>query len=46
VRRRPPLDPLRWTACSLADDLAYSVGVWRGCVRGRSLRALRPSFGN
>ena len=34
ARRRPPLDPLRWTACSLADDVAYSVGVWRGCRAG------------
>jgi hypothetical protein len=46
TRRRPRLDPLRWTAFSLADDLAYSVGVWRGCVRARSFRSLRPSFGN
>jgi mycofactocin system glycosyltransferase len=46
TRRRPRLDPLRWTACSLADDLAYSVGVWRGCARARSFRALRPSFRN
>jgi mycofactocin system glycosyltransferase len=46
ARRRPPLDPVRWTACSLADDASYSVGVWWGCLRARSLRALRPSFRN
>jgi mycofactocin system glycosyltransferase len=46
ARRRPPLDPVRWTACSLADDVSYSVGVWSGCVRARSFRSLRPSFSN
>jgi mycofactocin system glycosyltransferase len=46
ARCRPPLDPVRWTACSLADDAAYSVGVWWGCVKARSFRSLRPSFRN
>lgn len=43
-RRRPPLDPIRWTLLFLADDLAYSVGVWRGCVEARSAGALMPSI--
>ncbi len=40
---RPGLDPLRWTALFLADDLAYSVGVWRGCLAAGSAGALLPS---
>ena len=41
--RRPRLDPVRWTALRLVDDLAYASGVWRGCWTGRSAAALRPS---
>ena len=43
VARRPRLDPVRWTALLLVDDLAYASGVWRGCWTGRSAAALRPS---
>lgn len=42
VRERPALDPLRWTALRLVDDLAYGAGVWAGCGRARSVRCLRP----
>jgi mycofactocin system glycosyltransferase len=42
VRRRPDLDPVRWIGLSLADDVAYSTGVWVGCLRARSWGALRP----
>lgn len=42
ARERPPVDPVRWTALRLADDLAYGAGVWAGCRRQRSARALRP----
>jgi len=42
--RRPRLDPLRWSALRLADDLAYGAGVWRGCWRARSLRPLVPAL--
>ncbi len=41
---RPRLDPLRWTAIALADDLAYGLGVWRGCLRHRTAEPLRPRF--
>jgi mycofactocin system glycosyltransferase len=41
-RRRPPVDPIRWTAVSLLDDVAYSTGVWAGALSGRSFGALRP----
>jgi hypothetical protein len=30
-------------ALAVADDLAYGAGVWRGCWRARSWRALLPS---
>jgi mycofactocin system glycosyltransferase len=43
-RLRPPLDPVRWTAVRLADDVAYGAGVWRGCLRERSLAALKPDL--
>lgn len=41
-RRRPRLDPLRYAVASLADDIAYGVGVWAGCVRARNVEALLP----
>jgi mycofactocin glycosyltransferase len=43
--RRPPLDPARYVAARLLDDAAYSLGVWRGCIERRTLRALLPVVG-
>jgi mycofactocin system glycosyltransferase len=43
-RLRPPLDPVRWTALRLADDVAYSAGVWLGAWRSRTLEPLRPDL--
>jgi mycofactocin system glycosyltransferase len=43
-RRRPPVDPVRWTVVSLADDVAYSTGVWAGVLSARSFGALRPGL--
>jgi mycofactocin glycosyltransferase len=43
-RQRPALDPARFTGLQLTDDLAYAGGVWAGCVRERSLRALLPDL--
>ena len=37
-----PLDPPRWVGLRLADDLTYGWGVWAGCWRGGSARALLP----
>jgi mycofactocin system glycosyltransferase len=43
--RRPPLDPARYVMARLLDDAAYSTGVWKGCLRQRSFRALLPAIG-
>ena len=43
-RQRPPLDPVRWSAASLADDFAYGLGFWRGCIRERTFSPLIPSM--
>lgn len=44
VQRRPRLDPVRFIGLRLVDDLAYAAGVWAGCARGRSARALLPDL--
>jgi mycofactocin system glycosyltransferase len=43
--RRPPLDPARYVAARLLDDIAYSLGVWQGCLSRRTIRPLLPVFG-
>jgi len=43
--RRPALDPVRWAALSVADDVAYGAGVWAGAVRARTGAPLRPAWG-
>lgn len=40
-----PLGLVRWVVFRLADDAAYGSGVWAGCVRARSARALLPRLG-
>jgi mycofactocin system glycosyltransferase len=42
-RRRPRLDPVRWTVASVADDVAYGAGVWVGCLASRTVLPLVPS---
>jgi mycofactocin system glycosyltransferase len=42
--RRPALDPLRWTAAAVADDIAYGAGVWRGCWERRTTVPLRAGL--
>jgi mycofactocin glycosyltransferase len=44
ARRRPRIDPVRWTAACVADDVAYGVGVWRGCLAGRTATPLRARW--
>ena len=41
-RARAPLDPVRFGALHVADDLAYGSGVWLGCLRARTLAPLLP----
>jgi hypothetical protein len=41
---RPGLDPVRWTAAAIADDVAYGAGVWHGCLKWRTADPLRPRF--
>ncbi|HEY1989437.1 MAG TPA: mycofactocin biosynthesis glycosyltransferase MftF [Acidimicrobiales bacterium] len=43
-QRRPELDPFRWSLASIADDVAYGLGVWAGCIRARTIGPLLPSL--
>jgi mycofactocin glycosyltransferase len=43
---RGPLDPARYVALRLADDVAYGTGVWIGAIEYRSVGALTPKFTN
>ena len=43
--RKPPLDPARYVAARLLDDVAYSLGVWQGCLARRTIRPLLPVLG-
>ena len=45
AERKPPLDPARYVAARLLDDVAYSVGVWHGCLARRTVRPLLPALG-
>lgn len=36
------LDPVRYAALHVADDVAYGTGVWAGCARARTIRPLVP----
>jgi mycofactocin system glycosyltransferase len=42
VAARDALDPVRFAALHVADDLAYGSGVWLGCLRARTLAPLIP----
>ncbi len=42
VANRRALDPLRFTAFHVADDVAYGLGVWAGCARERTVTPLVP----
>ncbi len=44
--RRPPLDPARYVTARLLDDVGYSLGVWQGCARRRTIRPLLPVLRN
>ncbi len=42
ANRKPSLDPVRYVAGSVADDIAYGAGVWTGAVRARTAIPLLP----
>ena len=44
LQEQPSIDPLRWTALRIADDLSYGAGVWTGCWRRRTLAPLVPDL--
>lgn len=39
-----PFDAVAMGVLAVVDDLAYGAGLWGGCWRGRSMRALLPSI--
>ena len=39
-----PFDAVASSVLAVVDDLAYGAGLWRGCWRARSLRALLPTI--
>jgi mycofactocin system glycosyltransferase len=43
-QRRPPMPAASYAAARLLDDLAYSVGVWQGCLAHRTARPLAPAL--
>jgi hypothetical protein len=42
AKRRPDLDPLRFTAAHIADDMAYGSGVIAGAHRAHTTVPFRP----
>lgn len=42
--RRPAMNPFAFATASVADDIAYGVGVWAGAVRARDLSAVLPRW--
>jgi mycofactocin glycosyltransferase len=45
ARRPGGLDPVRYLALRLTDDVAYGAGVWMGAWSSRDLGALLPRLG-
>lgn len=41
-RARPEIGPVRWSLVALADDGAYGLGVWLGCIAHRTAEPLLP----
>jgi len=44
TRRRPELDPVRFTLARIADDVSYGAGVWASCLRERTALPVRPAI--
>jgi hypothetical protein len=43
ARRHGDPRPVALAALSVVDDVAYGAGVWAGCIRHRSFRAILPA---
>ncbi|HET6503174.1 MAG TPA: hypothetical protein VFG87_20695 [Amycolatopsis sp.] len=46
ARGAPGVGLLPWLAARTADDLSYGAGVWRGCLRERTVGPLIPDLAN
>ena len=46
TRTHPNLDPIRFGLLRRLDDIAYGGGLWAGVLRGRTPRALLPTWGH
>ena len=44
VRRRPDIHPIAYLGLRLADDVAYSAGVWVGSIRSLAWEPLVPEL--
>lgn len=44
LRVRPGTPVVSWTVIRLADDIAYSLGVWRGCLGEGTAAPLLPKL--
>jgi mycofactocin glycosyltransferase len=42
AHQRDTMDPLRYGALHVADDVAYGIGVWAGCAHERTWEPLVP----
>lgn len=43
-RRKPGVDPLRYVALRVFDDVSYGAGVWRGVLTEENVDAITPRF--
>lgn len=43
-RRKPAVDPLRYVALRVVDDISYGAGVWSGVLREKKVDAITPRF--
>lgn len=44
-KKKPALDPARFTALRLLDDASYGIGVWRNAIRTRQPKPLSIALG-
>lgn len=43
-RRKPNIDPLRYVALRVLDDVSYGAGVWSGVLNEKNTDAITPRF--